>query len=98
VTEKQTITVKGYYAPLTNSGEVLVNGFLASCYIQSVSWISQEVTHLGMKPLITFIETKRGLGYYPTEGCEEKAEGKDNEMHPYVSALWSIFRGLGQSL
>ena len=40
VVEKCETIEEGFYCPLTESGTLLINGFVASCYVKHLSWIT----------------------------------------------------------
>jgi hypothetical protein len=69
VTLIEKITKRGYTAPLTKSGTLLVNNILASCYAEVKS---QTVAHLAMNPISIWYDLNKFFGYqaYSQEGLE----------------------------
>jgi len=100
VTDVSKASQEGLYAPLTQSGTVVVDGFLCSCYADALPdagalpWLQQltsshSVAHGALLPLRlsrSFLgAVGRGSG-----GCsQDEAEALDG-IHPYCRALRAI--------
>lgn len=96
VTEVQPDERQGMYAPLTESGTLLVDGILCSCYAPPpVCAVSHAVCHVAMAPLRAFYEAQRVV-----EALDVDKNGKplftievvhpwryDPTVHPYASVL-----------
>jgi len=59
VTGVMNVTEKGVYAPLTNTGTLVVDGIVASCYVDA--GFSQRAVHKAFKPLRVLGEMKPDL-------------------------------------
>jgi len=63
ITDISTFYDVGVYAPITNSGELFVNGFRVSCYAY---YESHEVAHYLMKPLLWLSSlSENGIHWFP---------------------------------
>ena len=79
---------RGFIAPLTESGTLIINGMHVSCY----AFPSHSLVHFVMKPIAFWYKMKNYFGY---EEAKSKLEAKlisDTPIHPYARFL--IFLGL----
>ena len=78
---------RGFIAPLTESGTLIINGIHVSCYAFS----SHSLAHFVMKPIAYWYSLKKYLGY---EEVESKLEEKrvSGSLHPFARFL--MFLGL----
>lgn len=74
----KSVFKRGYFAPLSFSGTLIVNGFFVSCYADIES---HDLAHKGMFPLRLYLWTKRKIIHE-----EEPKEG----YHPYAKFLIGV--------
>ena len=79
ISVNRSYTTKGVYAPLTASGNVVVNGVAASCYAEH-----HTLGQLVFKPLIFWYSVWNFLGFGETT---YDASNTDGYFHPYAKAL-----------
>ena len=77
------IIENGLIAPLTKSGNLIVNGIHASCYA-GVS--SHSFAHLFLKPIVYWYNLNRYFQFEKTE-TESNLFQLDNFLHPYIAFL-----------
>jgi len=83
VVDVRAVPVRGLFNPQTETGTVVVNGVLASCYVHK----RHDVVHALVKPL---------LWYYAAFGTQQP-DGEIptlNGVAPYHAALIDAFRGV----
>ena len=80
----------GFIAPLTESGNFLVNGIHSSCY-DGVN--SHKLTHLFLKPLVFWYQIKKSLQLAQSE---PQLTPETSIYHPYLAYL--KFSGIKQLL
>ena len=71
----------GFIAPLTESGNLVVNGIHASCY---TGVNSHSLAHLFFQPLVYWYHIKRKLNF---SELESKLTKKISYYHPYLAFL-----------
>ena len=74
----KSVFKRGYFAPLSFSETLIVNGFLVSCY---ADFKAHDLAHHGMLPLRLYLCTKRKF-----IKTEEPMEG----YHPYAKFLIGV--------
>jgi len=85
VTSIGTVSSLGLYAPLTATGDIVVNGVVASNYVSrswvSSSWISAQMLHWlqygGTLPYRVYCSIKKG-------GCEKETYHPETGFSPFV--------------
>lgn len=82
------VTKRGYYAPLTLSGNIIVNGVVSSCYA-SVS--NQWLGHIAMFPVRFFHKLQVGLGTYKSLVFHEDMFLSADGIHWYAKLLIQFF-------
>lgn len=80
---------KGFISPLTETGTILVNGILASCYAVAGS---HDEAHIAMAPLRLYSKAKK-LGQYLGLLAQDDQDPPMG-IHPYGAALLSIIQNL----
>jgi len=80
---------KGFISPLTETGTILVNGILASCYAVAGS---HDEAHIAMAPLRLYSKAKK-LGQYFGLLVQDDQDPPMG-IHPYGAALLSIIQNL----
>ncbi|CAD5125014.1 unnamed protein product [Dimorphilus gyrociliatus] len=83
---------KGYYAPLTNEGTLIVNGIEISCYALIED---QELAHLSMTPLRWFLQIyemifSESFDENPTDGIHWYGRWSYNYLLPIVDKIGLI--------
>merc|ERR1712194_971349 len=92
VNEVRRVMLQGAHAPLTASGNLLVDGILCSCYAPPAAWgLSHRLCHSSMMPL-WFLDTMRSV----VEGFTVLEELKDPVLT--VEALWLLPKCEGMSI
>lgn len=84
-----SITEKtGFIAPLTNSGSLIVNNVLVSCYVYHPMY-SHYVSHLALLP---YRIGKKLSNFLPFEVKSVNTKRlEDGEMNWYANALYNVF-------
>jgi len=88
--EKLSITERvGYIAPLTNSGSLMVDNILASCYIYHPTY-SHDVSHFALWPSRIGYQLSK---YFPRTYVQKSGSmlNKEGEFHWYANALFKVF-------
>jgi hedgehog len=86
VTEVRAVLARGFIAPLTSEGTVVVNSIAASCYALVNS---QSLAHISFMPFRT-IKTISNWFSSDRQQLQRRAGSKQNGIHWYAEALYTI--------
>lgn len=89
VTEVSAVLSKGFIAPLTREGTVVVNDVAASCYALINS---QSLAHISFMPFRTYKTIKHWFSSSENSGVNNKVNhiDKQNGIHWYAKALYKV--------
>ena len=90
ITKVTSVVMKGYCAPLTTSGTLVVDGFVVSCYSNIDSHI---IAHASMAPLRVYYRLKMVFSFIFYNQCSKEVNAKKNSSEQELETVATYSSG-----